>query len=230
MKVAVLSDIHGNYPALQAVLDDADRKRADAIYCLGDLVGYYCLFNEVISEMRKRRIPVIMGNHDYALLYREGVIERSKTATAILRRQLLEITPSNLDFLRSCPMSMEFSVSGKRFFCVHGGLGDFTDEYIKEVNEAYFRMHDFRSDVLVSGHTHIPGIKRAGEKLYMNPGSVGQPRDGDASASYLMVSDDQYELIRVPYDVDEMAAEMEKNNYDSYIYENLYKGVKIGVL
>jgi len=230
MKIAVLSDIHGNYPALQAVLEDTDRKKADAVYCLGDLVGYYCLFNEVIREIRERRIPVIMGNHDYALLYREGVIDRSKTATAILKRQLREITPSNLDFLRSCPKSMEFSLGGKRFFCVHGGLGDFTDEYIKEINEEYFRLHDFRSDVLISGHTHCPGIQRAGQHLYMNPGSVGQPRDGNSSASYLMVSDDQYELIRVPYDIDAMTAEMAKNNYDSYIYENLYKGLRIGGL
>jgi putative phosphoesterase len=228
MRVAVISDIHGNYPALQAVLSDISKEKADKIYCLGDLVGYYCMINEVIDSIRELGIQTLMGNHDFALLYNNGVIERSKTCTKILGRQLNDITKENHEFLKSLGPDLEFSTGNDSFYCVHGGLGDPVDEYIGKIDEAYFKKYEFKFDNLISGHTHIPRNEVLGKWRYLNPGSVGQPRDGNPEASYLLLSEDEYRHKRVEYDIDRIAGEMKKNNYEPYIYEILYKGVKIG--
>ncbi len=228
MRIAVISDIHGNFPALQAVLHDIEKEKAEAIYCLGDLVGYYCMIDEVIETIRSLNIKTLLGNHDYALLYNEGIIQRSKTCTNILTRQLKEIKKENLDFLKTAEKSFEFNYGNKNFFCVHGGLEDNIDEYIRVIDENYFEKNNFIHDVLLSGHTHIPRNEVIGTKRYLNPGSVGQPRDGIPAASYLLLSGNKYEHKRVSYNIDLIAMEMKARNYEPYIYEILYRGVKVG--
>jgi putative phosphoesterase len=228
MSIAVISDIHGNFPALQAVLSHIEKEKADTIYCLGDLVGYYCMIDEVIETIRSLNIKTLLGNHDYALLYNEGVIPRSKTCTNILTRQLKEIKKENLDFLKTVEKSFEFNYSDKNFFCVHGGLEDNIDEYIHVIDESYFEKNNFIHDVLLSGHTHIQRNEVIGTKRYLNPGSVGQPRDGNPAASYLLLSGNSYEHKRVTYNIDLIAAEMKARNYEPYIYEILYRGIKVG--
>ncbi len=228
MKVAVISDIHGNYPALQAVLKDIEGEKVDKIFCLGDLVGYYCMINEVIELINHLGIQTLLGNHDYALLHNHGVIERSKTCTKILSRQLQDIKQDNLEYLKSFGKSFDFVIGNESFFCVHGGLADPLDEYIGFINESYFEKYGFKKDVLISGHTHIPRNEIVGKKRYLNPGSVGQPRDGNPAASYLIISDHEYRHKRVNYSIDVIADEMKNNNYEPYIYEILFRGVRIG--
>lgn len=228
MSIAVISDIHGNFPALEAVLRDIEKEKAEVIYCLGDLVGYYCMIDEVIETIRSNNIKTLLGNHDYAMLYNEGIITRSKTCTNILTRQLKEIKKENLDFLKTLEKCFEFNYKDKNFFCVHGGLEDNIDEYIRVIDENYFEKNNFMHDVLLSGHTHVQRNEVIGTKKYLNPGSVGQPRDGNPAASYLLLSDDKYEHKRVTYNIDLIANEMKARNYEPYIYEILYRGVKVG--
>lgn len=228
MSIAVFSDIHGNFPALKAVLEDALAMGATRYYCLGDLTGYYCMINEVIHELRERNVSCVAGNHDIALLHHEGVISRSVTCTRILKRQSELITPANRSYLAALPDSLSFSEGDTRYFAVHGGLEDRVDEYLNDPTEAYFRRNDFREDVLISGHTHIPASKEAGVFRWFNPGSVGQPRDGDPRASYLLIHEGQVSFRRVVYNIDEIADAMKRFGYDAYIYEILYRGVSIG--
>lgn len=228
MKIAVIADVHGNYPALTAVLKDIEAEGVDQVYCLGDLVGYYCMIDEVIDTLRERGIPCLMGNHDYALCFTGGVIDRSKTCTRILGRQLQEIRSDNRDWLSQLPDHVSFQLGEKTFFCVHGGLEDPIDEYIKEIGEEYFIHHAFTHDVLVSEHTHQLRNEQAGRFLYLNPGSVGQPRDGNPYSSYLMITETNTWHKRVSYDVDLIASAMKEKMYEPYIYEILYRGVKIG--
>jgi putative phosphoesterase len=228
MKTAVISDIHGNFPALRAVLNDIEKERVDTIYCLGDLVGYYCMIDEVIETIRSLKIRTLFGNHDYALLFNKGVIPRSKTCTNILTRQLSDIKKGNFEFLKTLERSFEFTIGSKSFFCVHGGLEDNIDEYVNKISEDYFVKNNFQYNVLVSGHTHIPRNEFTGTKQYLNPGSVGQPRDGNPEASYLLLTESTSEHKRVCYDIDYIVNEMKIRNYEPYIYEILYRGVKVG--
>lgn len=107
-------------------------------------------------------------------------------------------------------------------------MEDPIDEYIKEIGEEYFIHHAFTHDVLVSGHTHQLRNEQAGRFLYLNPGSVGQPRDGNPYSSYLMITETNTWHKRVSYDVDLIASAMKEKMYEPYIYEILYRGVKIG--
>jgi len=228
MKFAIISDIHGNYPALQAVLSDIEAEKVDRIVCLGDLVGYYCMINEVIETIREKGIQTICGNHDYALVFNNGIIERSKTCTRILTRQQQYITPENIDYLKQLEHSISFETGHKTYYCVHGGLNDEIDEYIRNIDLDYFEANNFQKDVLMSGHTHMVRNEVYGPKRYLNPGSVGQPRDGNPAAAYLLIEDDTYRHKRVKYDIAAIAAKMREEQYDEYIYEILYRGVKIG--
>ncbi len=227
-EIAFISDIHGNYPALQAVLSDVDNRGITNIVCLGDVVGYYSMINEVIEELRKREIPTIMGNHDYALSFDNGFIERSKTCTDILNRQLKFITSENLDFIKNLPQDYSFVFNNKSFYCVHGGLNDKIDEYLNEADYSYLKKHDFTSDFLVTGHTHKFIWNRIENHCHINPSSVGQPRDNDNRASYLITDGDVVSQIRVKYDIDKIANDMKRLNFEEYIFNGLYTGKKIG--
>ena len=227
--VAIISDIHGNYPALKAVLDDIDSKGINEIYCLGDLVGYYCMFNEVIEEIRKRNIPCIMGNHDYALAFNNGVIERSKTCTKILMWQRGIIAHDNLDYLKSLKSSIIFSKHAIIFFCTHGGLEDNIDEYLFEVPINYFSEHNFNYDALITGHTHLPSYKSFfSGKFWINPGSVGQPRDGNIRSAYVIIDHNlKVHFERINYNTQLIVEAMKKNQFEEYIYQPLLTGKKI---
>lgn len=228
--VAIISDIHGNYPALKAVLSDIKDNGVKQIFCLGDLVGYYCYVNEVVDTIQALDIPCIMGNHDFALAYNNGVIERSKTCTKILNWQLERISERNFDFIKTLRPSMSLDLNDKSHFLTHGGLSDNIDEYLFNVSDEYFIANNFKKDVLVTGHTHLPNMKKFySGQTWLNPGSVGQPRDGDNRASYLIINTDHtFSFIRVVYDYNSVVEKMKANHFDHYISNPLITGLKIG--
>jgi putative phosphoesterase len=231
-RIAFISDIHGNLPALEAVLADIHCRSVEKIICLGDLVGYYSQVNEVIDIIRNMQIKSIMGNHDYALLYNNGIISRSKTCTTMLQAQRQYITSENFDFLKAMPNSLEIEFFDKMFLCVHGGINDYVDEYIDVQNEEvllnYFAPLKNQYDYFISGHTHIPLVKNINNLVFCNSGSVGQPRDGNWRASYLLIDEKEITLERVAYNVDETKLAMQQRQFPDYISDVLYRGVQIG--
>lgn len=227
-KLAFISDIHGNYPALKAVLQDIDTLNVDKIYCLGDLVGYYSQINEVINTIKQRRIECILGNHDYAMLYNCCVIERSKTCTNVLTKQLDYITSENLDFMRSLNTSITIHAGDYSILAVHGGLNDYVDEYLPDLSENYFETLDKSITHVITGHNHLPKVERYGNILYANSGSVGQPRDYNPMAGYVIFERGMFTIHRVPYDIDETIQQMKKDGFPDYIADILRKGCKIG--
>jgi putative phosphoesterase len=229
-RIAIISDVHGNLPALNAVLEDIKNKKVDKVYCLGDLVGYYCYFNEVIQKLIDFKIPSIMGNHDYAIVHNSGKIDRSKTCSKILQWQLNQASSHTLDFLRSLPTEMVLKLGDKSIFLVHGGLIDPVDEYLYDVNDEYFTQNAFEHDVLFTGHTHLPSFKKFySGKTWVNPGSVGQSRDFDNRACYVIVNDSlDFEFVRVGYDYKMVIEQMAILGFDEYISEVLVNGKKIG--
>lgn len=227
-KIAFISDIHGNYPALLAVLKDIQKRSVDKIYCLGDLVGYYCQINEVIDTIREYKIPCIMGNHDYALGYNHGVIERSKTCTNVLTNQLKYISYHNLEFIRTLNDSITIDIKEGKIFCVHGGLNNHIDEYIENLTDDYFSFLSNDITHVVSAHNHKAVINSFSNIIYANTGSVGQPRDHDPRASYIIYEGGKFQNIRVSYDIDKIVKVMLEYGYPNYISEVLYKGFRIG--
>lgn len=230
-KIAIISDIHGNLPALEAVLHDIKEKGINDIFCLGDLVGYYCFHNEVVTLIRERNIRCLLGNHDFAIIKNKGVIERSKTCTKILTWQLETLTKENLEFLTTLPDKIEETIFEKNLFFVHAGLIDSIDEYIFDISAEYLEKNNFKQDVLIHGHTHLPNYKTFfNGKICFNPGSVGQPRNGDPRSSYLIIDSNwNFEFVKIAYNVDLVIQSMKSNGFEDYITQPLITGKKIGL-
>ena len=207
MRIAILSDPHANLPALKAVLDHAGQ--VDALLCLGDLVDYGPHPKEVLSEIRKRATSTIRGNHDQALAYDVdcGCAPAFKTLsleTRAYHKTLLG--PEDIDFLKALPLSHRAVLGGVRFFLCHASpQGDLFRYLPPSVPEEVFRreVSGIEADVILTGHTHLPMIRKVGRHLIINPGSVGQPRDGNPTASYAVWEDGDVEVRRVGYPIDE---------------------------
>jgi len=228
-KIAIISDIHGNISALDAVLEDIAKRGIFRIYCLGDLVGYYCFFNEVVERIKELHIPTIMGNHDNALVNNNGEILYSKTCSRILKWQLENININTEMYLKSLPSSIEFEFAGKLISCLHAGLINPIDEYNYDISEDYLKSNNFTRDVLITGHTHLIAYKKyyTGQ-IWLNPGSIGQSRDHDNRASYLIIDDNfNIDFIRIPYDYMMIVNAMKKKGFEDYISNPLITGEKI---
>jgi putative phosphoesterase len=217
MKTGFISDIHGNYEALKAVLAELDNMNISEIYCLGDVVGYYSQVNECCNELILRHIPCVMGNHDWYMVG-GGFCPRSKSVNDCLVYQRKVITAENLDWLNSFPIHRH--VNG--IHILHGGWSDPIDEYLQPTQEYFSKIHGAK---FMSGHTHIQTIQTYDEKTYCNPGSVGQPRDNDPRASFA-VYDGMFSLHRVEYNMQKVFDLMELAGFNDYYYGCLKTGAK----
>ncbi len=218
--IAIISDVHGNHAALCAVLANIDAIGVDQIICLGDIGGYYCEINECCDTLRSRNIFSLMGNHDWYLVSDESC-PRSNSATRCIEYQRTVITQSNLDWLAT--LKSQGEIDGLRM--VHGGWKDPVDEYLSPSSEYFSAL---LGRFFVSGHTHVPCIWSDGSKSYCNPGSVGQPRDGNPDASFATWDGAQFALYRVGYDFKPLQDKMKMAGFEPYFYENLAMGSRIG--
>jgi len=218
MKTAFISDIHGNYEALKAVLADIDRLGIENVVCAGDIVGYYCQVNECCDELRSRGIPSVMGNHDWYLAG-GGWCIRSKSVNDCLVYQRRVVSAENVAWLKMLPLQLD--VHEVRM--VHGGWSDPLDEYLKPTQEYFDRLE---GHYFLTGHTHIQEVHHFGEKVYCNAGSVGQPRDGDPRASFVVFDGVDFELHRVKYDVQKVFEKMDAAGFNDYYYGGLKTGAR----
>ncbi len=196
MKIAFFSDIHANLPALEAFFRDIEIVKPDALYCLGDLVGYNVWANEVTEEIRKRGIPTIMGNHDEALQFQAHPDEKPNRR---ITRQI--VSPDNKDFLISLPrhLSLSFGAGENTMtvMLVHGSPKSIDDYLVEDYpeDEILSMMKSHQADVVLCGHTHIPyhRVLSSGSdyKHVINIGSVGKPKDGDPRACYALLTIDK---------------------------------------
>lgn len=208
--IALISDIHGNYEALKVVLEKIDGMGISNIYCLGDVTGYYSQVNECCYEMRKRNIRCTMGNHDWYMASGTDC-QRSQSVRDCMKYQRNVITEENKKWIESFPVTM----SAVGISMVHGGWTDPIDEYL-EPNEDYFQHIEGR--LFASGHTHVQIIESYGDKIYCNPGSVGQPRDGDNRAAFATFDGKKFRLHRVVYDYEKVGRLMEEAGFNPYYY------------
>lgn len=218
MTIAFISDIHGNYPALSAVLRELDALGITRIYCAGDVVGYYMQINECCRTLRERKIPTVMGNHDWYMTG-GGFCPRSRSVNDCLVYQRRIIDPDHVEWLGQLPVRLRID----DVEMVHGGWTDPIDEYLKPSNEYFSRLI---GRVFVSGHTHIQRVDRFGDKIYCNPGSVGQPRDGDPRAAFAVWDGAEFVLHRVEYDMQQVFDLMAAAGFSDYYYGGLKTGAR----
>ncbi len=215
--IAIISDIHGNYCALEKVLARIDAMSVEQTYCLGDVVGYYPQVNECCDELRKRNIPCIMGNHDWYMVG-GSFCPRSNSVNDCMAYQREVITAENLRWLATFPV---FRMVGE-LSLVHGGWCNPIDEYLVDPKQEYFARLQGR--FFASGHVHIQRVDQFGDKTYCNPGSVGQPRDNNPAAAFAIFDKGRFELNRVEYDIAEVGRLMEMAGFSGYYYGCLKRG------
>ena len=222
--IAIVSDIHGNLPALQSVLNDIKKHKVSKIISLGDISGYYPFINEVIGLLKENNVINLIGNHDRYIID-DTECPRSYTANICLKYQKDVITTENKVWLKQSINKYEFA----NVSMVHGGWVDNEDEYLYKVTDDYFNMFHFK--YFFCGHTHVQKhiIMKSG-KEFINPGSVGQPRDGDNKAAYCLfdLSNNTIKLKKVPYNIDIVAEKMKSLGFEEKVYNNLYQGSRIG--
>ncbi len=221
--ITVFGDIHGNLPALQAVLADIDARGLSNLYCLGDLVGYGTSPNEVIAIIRQRNIPTIMGNYDQGVGQDSddcGCAYRTEAARALGERSIAwsnaHTSADNKAWLRTLAASIPLRVGELRVLLVHGSPRKVNEYLYEDRPDRTFEhlLDQFEAEVLVCGHTHLPYHKvlPSGRHI-VNAGSVGKPKDGDPRAGYVVLSASGRELnvafVRVPYDVEQAARGIE---------------------
>jgi len=195
MKLGVISDIHGNRVALDAVL--ADLPPVDALVCAGDVVGYNPWHADCVDEIREREVPTVQGNHDRAVAAGSAP-HFNGMGQAGVEHAREQLSDDQIQWLGDLPV--ERHVADGRVKVVHGHPDD---------PDHYTRPHEFGpdllgdEDVLVMGHTHVQAHEVYDEGVVMNPGSVGQPRDGDPKAAYAVL------------DLEEMAVDERRVDYDT---------------
>jgi predicted phosphodiesterase len=246
VKYALISDIHGNLPALEAVLTDINgREEMDGTYHLGDLVGYAPWPNEVVEALRARGIPGVAGNYDSttATDYKHCGCRYEDPRQEELSHQSYawtraHVSPETKRWLGSLPFRMDIRplgghVAGPRLILIHGNpvlntvywTEDRSDEFCLQMAD---RLGAKVGDVVAFGHTHKPWHRVAGGIHFVNTGSVGRPKDGDWRAGYLILAMDgdsvEPEFVRVEYNLARATEAIRSSNLPDAFAEYLETG------
>ncbi len=245
MAIVIASDVHSNLEALRAVLAHAEALGpVDAVWCAGDLVGYGPDPSAVLAQLRARRLTAIAGNHDCAACGRIDTAEFNRAAARAAEWTAARLAIAEVDFLHG----LRTTAAAGDFTIVHGSLREPVWEYLLSGEQAVEQFELQETPYSVVGHSHLPfwfeeepagrtpRFRPAGDghtlalgerRLIVNPGSVGQPRDGDPRASYVLYDDRAATLTwhRVEYDVEETQRKMRLAGLDAWLIERLSVGL-----
>jgi predicted phosphodiesterase len=240
MRVAVISDVHANYHALEAVLEQIDTERVDAVWCLGDVVGYGPLPNECCDVVRERSDVCLVGNHDLVALGRLSVSDFNDEAAAAAVWTAEVLTEESRTFLEGLqPLG---AAAGVDLF--HASARDPVWEYVLTEEAAQATLELSKAPLVLVGHSHVAlsitmandgvegGLAPAGATVelegrwLLNPGSVGQPRDGDPRAAWLLLDLDRMfaAFQRVPYSIEQTQTEMRERGLPGILAARLARG------
>jgi len=232
VKLAIISDVHGNMDALQAVLDDAREQGVGSFINLGDMVGSGAYPEEVVRALSGDHFVSVAGNFDLKVLKRSRSSKRPEARSVketIIAAAAGELSEESLKFISNLPKELRLDVCGKRLLLVHASPGgpreilgpDVPEERLRELG----RIAD--ADIVLVGHSHRAFVRRVDGVLFANPGSVGRPVDGDPRASYAVMStgDFSVDLRRVEYDVEAAVQALREKGLPEEVGETLRRGI-----
>ncbi len=218
MKILVISDVHGNLEALNEVV----KLPHDMVIFAGDIVDYGPRPAECIEKIKNIAFKAVRGNHDNAVasntdcgcspaMHNLSVISREYTKRVVSKEQI--------EFLKNLPLKAQFEIDSKKFFLVHASNSNPLFKYMKisdtSTEEFKKEFGDIQADFIIYGHTHFPVvIKNVVKGIIINPGSVGQPRDGDPRASCALIDTKtgNVEIKRIPYDIKKVEKQIKEAN------------------
>lgn len=246
MRIALLSDVHGNLPALEAVWADVERRGPDAIYHLGDLVGYGPWPNEVVGFLHERAVAGVAGNYDSTVAAdyahcgcRYEDPEQERLSHVSFEWAKAQVTPATRRALAALPFRIDLQprgghAGGPRLTLVHGSPTLNTLYWTEDRPDRFFLQMAEQAglkpgDAIAYGHTHVPYVKALAGVTFVNTGSVGKPKDGDPRASWALLTvgpDGQVsaEIRRTEYDVDATRRAIEATGLPVRLAELLASG------
>lgn len=205
MKIGLMSDIHGNSPAFEVVLPVLLNETAQVLF-LGDLCGYYPFVEECVALWDHDRIVGVRGNHDQILLdclqsHASPPSAYQASYGSALTRTLQRLSPSSVSLLQSLPVSRTLHIEGRVLALYHGTPWDPLNGRLYPDDDRLEQCASIPADIILLGHTHYPFTKRSQDKLIINPGSVGQPRNlgGGACVAIVDLATEVVEHRCVPF-------------------------------
>lgn len=224
MKLALFADVHANSAALEAALKDAMKNGYDHMIFAGDAVGYYPFVNETCDILKEQADWCVKGNHDAFVTGKLPVTEDKKKAFA-LDYTISEITEKNRAWLECLPESLDLSISGKTIKVFHGSPWNYLEEYIYPDSQNLERFDNIKADYVILGHTHHSMLKKRNGKVIINPGSCGQPRDGNQMASYSILDIETGNAVnyKVSYDTKIILLRLEELKFDKTAHAALQR-------
>ncbi|MCB4790674.1 MAG: metallophosphatase family protein [Elusimicrobia bacterium] len=229
MKIGILSDIHSNIEALESVLSDACKNGVRSYIILGDIVGYGANPNEVIKVLRNQKIMgMVLGNHDIAIL--DNDISRFKTEHGLhsLMWTRKQLNKRSREFLKSIVPRCNYAEYG--FNIYHGGPSDIYWQYVFPSTDKEILKEDFKNEknkLVFVGHSHLAFTFAFKKFRIVNPGSIGQPRDGNPDASYVIYNTNtkDTEFRRISYDVKNAAMKIKNAGLYLFLAQRLFLGI-----
>lgn len=218
MTLACISDIHGNAPALEAVLRDIESKGITRILCAGDLVGFGPFPNEVIDLLRAGEIPCVMGNYDAKVMkfpQKKKKYKKKKRAESYesLRWTWKHLSDQNRVYLAGLPFSHAETIGGFSVLMAHGSMRSYKDYIPESTSEAGLigLLDGNAPEIFITGHTHLPFCTTIGKTCVAGCGSAGKPVEGSPDVSYVIIhfnGELSGEIVRVAYDVEKLCSDI----------------------
>lgn len=237
---AIISDVHANLEALENVLKEIEKEKVDEVLFLGDAVGYGPNPNECIDLLKQNAGLMVAGNHDWAAVNMGGYGHFNPFARIAIEWTQKILSPGNRDFLRKLPLTAK--IEEANIFLVHGTPREPGNwHYFLSKYDAAVNLEHFEEKICFVGHSHQPFIIESTERhgtntfypftevginqrYIVNTGSVGQPRDANPDASYVILKDNRIEIKRVSYDIVVTQNKMKKAGLPEYLIERLAAG------